>query len=124
MNKLFLNSFAAFMMMAVNACAAEVKKLPEPDLEMQSASLMQLLDERQSGRSYDIDKRIDDTTLSEILWSAAGVNQYGKITIPTARNNKNLLLFIRFILVLIKCGVLPMLVRLIKMFIYMRRLKG
>ena len=94
MNKLFLNSFATFMMMAVNACAAEVKKLPEPDLEMQSASLMQLLDERQSGRSYDIDKRIDDTTLSEILWSAAGVNQYGKITIPTARNNKNLKVFV------------------------------
>lgn len=94
MNKLFLNSFAAFMMMAVNVNAAEVKKLPEPDLEMQSAPLMQLLDERQSGRSYDADKRIDDTTLSEILWSAAGVNQYGKITIPTARNNKNLKVFV------------------------------
>lgn len=94
MNKFFTISLAAFMLASAAANAAEIKKLPEPDLDAQSAPLMQLLNTRQSGRSYDADKRIDDTTLSEILWSAAGVNQYGKITIPTARNNQNLKVFV------------------------------
>lgn len=94
MNKFFTISLAAFMLMSVAANAAEIKKLPEPDLEAQSAPLMQLLNIRHSGRNYDTDKRIDDTTLSEILWSAAGVNQYDKITIPTAFNNQNLKVFV------------------------------
>lgn len=74
--------------------AGEVIKLPQPDLEASSASLLQLLNNRQSGRNYDKDKRIDDITLSEILWSARGINQYGKITIPTARNNQNIKVFV------------------------------
>lgn len=74
--------------------AGEIIKLPQPDLEAVSASLLQLLNNRQSGRSYDKDKRVDDITLSEILWSARGINQYGKITIPTARNNQNIKVFV------------------------------
>lgn len=90
-NLLFFTSAVLF---AFSAAAADIKKLPEPDLNADSAPFMQILNARQSGRSYDADKRVDDATLSEILWSAAGVNQYGKITIPTARNNQNLKVFV------------------------------
>ena len=92
MKKLFIAALTALI--SFNTHAADIKKLPEPDLASSSANLLQLLNTRQSGRSYDADKRIDDTTLSEILWSARGVNQYGKITIPTARNNQDLKVFV------------------------------
>lgn len=94
MNKLFILTLCALIFGAVNSDAAETKKLPEPDLNESSDSLLQIINSRQSGRSYNTDKRVDDETLSQILWSARGVNQYGKITIPTARNNQDLKVFI------------------------------
>lgn len=94
MNKLFILTLCALIFGAVNSDAAETKKLPEPDLNESSDSLLQIINSRQSGRSYNTDKRVDDETLSQILWSARGVNQYGKITIPTARNNQDLKVFV------------------------------
>ena len=94
MNKLFILTLCALIFGAVNSDAAETKKLPEPDLNKSSDSLLQIINSRQSGRSYNTDKRVDDETLSQILWSARGVNQYGKITIPTARNNQDLKVFV------------------------------
>lgn len=94
MNKLFILTLCALIFGAVNSDAAETKKLPEPDLNESSDSLLQIINSRQSGRSYNTDKRVDDETLSQILWSARSVNQYGKITIPTARNNQDLKVFV------------------------------
>ena len=94
MNKLFILTLCALIFGAVNSDAAETKKLPEPDLNESSDSLLQIINSRQSGRSDNTDKRVDDETLSQILWSARGVNQYGKITIPTARNNQDLKVFV------------------------------
>jgi nitroreductase len=74
--------------------AADIQKLPEPDLKQSSPALMELINSRQSVRSYDKSKLVDDKTLSEILWVAFGVNQYGKRTIATARNEQNLKVFV------------------------------
>ena len=75
---------------AVNASAGEVKKLPAPD---KSAPLLKMMDERFSGRDYS-SKDVGLQVLSEILWSAFGVNERGTRTIPTARNQQNLNVYV------------------------------
>ena len=92
MKKAFL--FGAMGLMATSAMAADVQKLPNPDLGQSSAALMELINTRHSDRSYDANKQIDDQTLSEILWVAFGVNQWEKRTIATARNEQNLKVFV------------------------------
>jgi len=87
-------ALAATLAFNFSASAQEIKELPQPDLSMKTASLPELLNTRKSERSFDKDKRIDDQTLSEILWSAYGINEYGKRTIPTARNEQNLKIFV------------------------------
>ena len=74
------------------AMADDVQKLLEPNLNQ--SSLMELIDSRHSERSFDPDKQIDEQTLSELLWSAFGVNHFDKRTIPTARNEQNLKVFV------------------------------
>lgn len=75
---------------AVNASAGEIKKLPAPD---KSAPLLKMMDERFSGRDYS-SKDVGLQVLSEILWSAFGVNERGTRTIPTARNQQNLNVYV------------------------------
>ncbi len=94
MNKLFSTTLTLCIFGTFLAQAADIKKLPEPDLDDSSQPLLQIINARQSVRDYNFDKRVDDETLSEILWSAVGVNAYGKITIPTARNNQNLKVYV------------------------------
>ena len=84
----------ATTLMGTHVMAADVQKLPKPDLKQTSPALMELIDTRQSVRAYDANKQIDDQTLSEILWAAFGVNQHDKRTIPTARNEQNLKVFV------------------------------
>ncbi len=92
------NIFYLILAIAFLTCgttmAANVQKLPQPDVEQSTVSLMKLLNTRQSARAYDSSKQIDKQTLSEILWAAFGVNQYGKRTIATARNEQNLKVFV------------------------------
>jgi len=78
------------LVVGINASANEIKKLPEPN---KSSELLRLIDERKSGRNYS-NKAISDEILSEILWSAYGVNSHNTRTIPTARNEQNLKLFV------------------------------
>lgn len=94
MKKVLLVITVAMLGFNTNVFAGDIIKLPQPDLDSASASFLQLLNNRQSGRSYDKDKRVDDVTLSEILWCARGINQYGKITVPTALNSQNLKVFV------------------------------
>lgn len=93
-NKLATKLFAAFLAGSASAGAAEIKTLPEPDLNQPSPALMQLLNTRKSERSFDKNKKIDDQTLSEILWAAYGKNSYDRRTVPTAMNQKNLKVFV------------------------------
>lgn len=50
---------------------------------------MQLIDNRQSARSYS-SKDISEQTLSDLLWASFGINKKGTRTIPTAKNEQNL----------------------------------
>ena len=69
---------------------SEIKKLPEVN---KTSELMKIIDERASARAYS-NKAISDETLSEILWSAFGVNSHNTRTIPTAMNEQNLKVFV------------------------------
>ena len=91
---LFSTLLAATLGIGASVNAAEIKKLPQPDLLQNTPSLMELLNTRQSESIYDKDKKIDDQTLSEILWAAYGMNKNGKRTIATARNEQNLKVFV------------------------------
>lgn len=91
---IFSTLLAAGLGLSMSAGAAEIKKLPQPDLTQSSPSLMELLNTRQSERLYDKNKKIDDQILSEILWAAYGVNKNGKRTIATARNEQNMKVFL------------------------------
>ena len=91
---IFSTLLAATLGIGASVNAAEIKKLPQPDLNQQTPSLMELLNTRQSERIYDKNKKIDDQILSEILWSAYGINKNGKRTIATARNQQNMKVFV------------------------------
>lgn len=68
-------------------------KLPSPD-KSNKTSLITALENRKSDRNFS-DKEIDNQTLSNILWVAYGVNRSdGKRTIPTAKNNLDLDIYI------------------------------
>lgn len=68
-------------------------KLPVPNL-VNDKLLLDALNERRSTKSY-LSKDIDMQTLSNILWAAYGVNnETGLRTIPTARNLKNMKLYV------------------------------
>lgn len=76
------------------ACADEtVRQLPAPNITG-GMPLMDAIRTRHTERFYDAAKKVDDQTLSEILWVAWGVNPEGKRTIPTARNQQNMGLYV------------------------------
>ncbi|MBR5598680.1 MAG: nitroreductase family protein [Alphaproteobacteria bacterium] len=80
------------MSIAFNADAVDVKKLPAPD---KTGVLMETFNKRVSARDYS-SKEIGLQTLSDLLWSAFGVNEKGTRTIPTARNEQNLKVYVLF----------------------------
>lgn len=79
--------------MAWTGMGAEVKELPVPN-KTGGMPLMEAIDARKTGRSYNPEHKVDDQTLSEILWVAWGVNNHGTRTIPTARNKQNMELYV------------------------------
>ena len=85
-------SIAAFAM-ALTGMGAEVKQLPEPN-KTGGMPLMEAIAARKTGRSYNPEHKVDDQTLSEILWVAWGMNERGTRTIPTARNKQNMELYV------------------------------
>ena len=80
-------------LLAGAAIAAEVKPLPAPVITG-GMPLMEAINARQSGRQYNPEHKIDDQTLSEILWVAWGINTHGKRTIPTSRGTQNMGLYV------------------------------
>ncbi len=75
---------------SVNVYANEVRKLPTPD---KTSEIMKLIESRKSSREYSNEK-INIQTLSEILWSAFGINERGTRTIPTAKNEQNMKVYV------------------------------
>ncbi len=70
MNKLIIT----FLMtsMCLMSCAQDIK-LPEPE-KKGGKPLMEALNERQTTREFS-DKKLDDQTLSNLLWAAYGFNR-------------------------------------------------
>ncbi len=69
--------------------AAEVVKLPEPTRDG-GMSLMQAIQERRTGRSFDAGKPLTQQQIANLLWAACGQNRPSKITIPTTRNSQDI----------------------------------
>ena len=92
MKKLIVASLL-FGLLASNARALEVIELPEPDID-EHLTLYNALMNRRSVRFYE-QKKLSKQTLSNILWVAYGVNRDdGRRTIPTARNSKDLSVYV------------------------------
>lgn len=85
----FLMAFL-IALMSFNVSAGELKQLPLPD---KTTPLMKVIDKRVSGRAYSSED-IGLQTLSDLLWSAFGINEKGTRTIPTARNEQNLKVYV------------------------------
>lgn len=79
--------------LAFTGMGAEVKQLPKP-VTTGGMPLMEAIAARQTGRTYNPEHKVDDQTLSEILWVAWGMNERGTRTIPTARNKQNMELYV------------------------------
>lgn len=94
MQKRILSTMLATAISLGTAQAQDIKNLPQPNLDQASPVLMTIINNRQSGRTYDKNKKVDEQTLSEILWVANGISKSGRRTIPTARNEQNLKVFV------------------------------
>lgn len=83
----------AAISLAAASFAQEVVKLPEPDKNV-SMTLYQALSQRASVRDFS-DEQISDSTLSQLLWAAAGVNREdGRLTVPSAMNTQEELIYV------------------------------
>lgn len=85
--------FMLAILVATATAQAEDIHLPEPN-KTGPTTLMQALEDRHSDREF-VDKEVDNRTLATILWAAYGVNREdGKRTIPTARDQKDLSVYV------------------------------
>lgn len=83
------------MLLAATSCNAQDNiQLPKPSMD-NNVTLMQALQNRHSTREY-ADKQISDDVLSNVLWSACGINRpgEGKITAPSAINAQDILVYV------------------------------
>ena len=89
---LLILSIVVFMSVDNDIFAKEIK-LEQPNLQ---DSFLQILNNRVSTRRYNKAKKINNKTLSEILWSAFGITRLEdtKRTIPTALNKQNLEIYV------------------------------
>lgn len=75
------------MLVSMAGMAQEVK-LPAPNVERETLSVMQALKQRKSMREYS-DRPLTDQDLSDLLWAAQGVNRdNGNLTAATAMNRQ------------------------------------
>lgn len=88
--KIFLLTLLSVFGFSSIVSAAEVIKLPPPQLSG-GKSLMQALKERRSERSFDT-KKLPVNVLANMLWAACGINrpEAGKLTVPSAMNRQQI----------------------------------
>jgi SagB-type dehydrogenase family enzyme len=93
MKKILL--FIILVVFATNMNAQEVKKLPQPDMQLQ-VTLTEALQKRRSDREFKSDAPISDQQLSQLLWAACGVNRADRklLTIPTAINAQDIQVYV------------------------------
>ena len=79
----------AIVIMSMNANAQQRDiQLPAPDKNV-SMTLFEALQNRHSEREFG-DREVSDTTLSQLLWAACGINRPdGKLTAPSAINRQD-----------------------------------
>lgn len=79
----------ATLLVSMAGMAQEVK-LPAPNMEHQTLSVMQALKQRKSVRQYS-SKELSAQELSDLLWAAQGVNRdNGNLTAATAMNRQEI----------------------------------
>ena len=80
---------------AANMSAQEVKKLPQPDMQVKM-TLTEALQKRRSDRDFKAGGTISDQQLSQLLWAACGVNRADRklLTIPTAINAQDIQVYV------------------------------
>lgn len=92
-----MTKFFAFVLaglMTFSATASEVIQLPEPKKEG-GMPLMEALNARKTSRNFDANARLDEQTLSDLLWAAFGINREdGRRTAPTAINMQDTLIYV------------------------------
>lgn len=88
LSKLGLVLFSLILVIQVQQANGQAAKLPEPD-KTGGMPLMQAITERQTKRDFST-KEIDDKTLSNLLYAAWGISHDGKRTIPTAKNEQKM----------------------------------
>lgn len=92
LKKFFTALSMAFCLSSQPAAAQEnIKKLPAPQVTG-GIPLMEAIQHRKSTREFSA-KKIDDQTLSEILYVAWGISHDGKRTIPTSMNKQDLAVY-------------------------------
>lgn len=91
LKKLFSVLTVAFCLVAPASAQENVKKLPAPQTTG-GIPLMEAVQKRHSAREFSAEK-IDDQTLSDILYVAWGISHDGKRTIPTSMNKQNLAVY-------------------------------
>ncbi|GMO60081.1 MAG: SagB/ThcOx family dehydrogenase [Rickettsiales bacterium] len=86
-----MKKFILLFILSLQLVFADVS-LPKPNLK---DPFLKILSNRKSSRDFDASKQISDKTLSDILYAANGVNRNdGKLVIPTAKDNRNLLVYV------------------------------
>lgn len=78
--------------LSVSLFAQDIK-LPAPVREG-GKPLMDCLNSRQSVRTFDENRGIDNQTLSNLLWAAWGYNREDKRTAPSSRNKQEIDLYV------------------------------
>ena len=85
-------SFLAAIVAAGGLSAADIE-LPKPETQG-GMPLQEALQSRRTGRSFS-DRALPREVLSNLLWSAIGVNRYdGRRTAPTALNRQEITLYV------------------------------
>ncbi len=81
---------ACFTLFSLWGSAQEVKKLPQPDMNI-NVSITEAMQKRRSYRDYQ-SKPVTDQQISNLLWAACGINnpERGLLTIPTATNAQDI----------------------------------
>lgn len=73
---------------------AQSTKLPKPDMNRKTATVMKAFEQRRSVREY-ADKALSQQDLSDLLWAAQGQNRTdGHLTAPTAMNKQEVILYV------------------------------
>ena len=91
--KKILSLLASAMLLSSGLMAQSVK-LPKPDMNRKTSTVMKAYEQRRSVREY-ADKTLSQQDLSDLLWAAQGQNRPdGHLTAPTAMNKQEVMLYV------------------------------